>query len=449
MKFYDRERELAELDTVEKQTGSAARMTVITGRRRVGKTSLALEFAKSRRHLYLFVAKKSEPLLCAEYLEDIRRQFDVPVIGEITTFRDLFRLLLEIAKKEPLTLIMDEFQEFLQVNPAVYSEIQHLWDVNKGTCRLNLICIGSIYSLMHRIFEEKKEPLFGRADRILHLKPFPIRTIHKVLGDYGAKSMKALFDGYVLTGGLPKYLDLLVDNSALSFDRMMNFVLQPDSPLLNEGRNLLIEEFGRDHGTYFSILELIALGKTARMEMQSILQADIGGHLERLENTFGIITKHKPVDAKPNSRLQKYRIADNFLNFWFRFIHRNRSAIEAGNFAYVREVIARDYPIHCGRLLEKCFHELLAESGNYNRIGTYWERGNQNEIDLVALNDLKKTITLADIKLNQAKLSLEGLQRRAPGLLASYPRYQPEWLALSVENIADYLRPQTGRNPGG
>ena len=439
MKFYDRERELAELGKVEKQTSGSARMTVLTGRRRVGKTSLALEFARSRRHLYLFVSKKSEPLLCAEYLEDIQRQFDVPVVGEIKTFRDIFRLLLEISKKTPFTLIVDEFQEFLQVNPAVYSEIQHLWDVNKDKCRLNLICIGSVYSLMHRIFEEKKEPLFGRADRILSLKPFPLRTIHEVLADHGVTGMKALFDCYVLTGGLPKYLDQLVANSALSFDRMMDFVLQADSPLLNEGRNLLIEEFGKDYGTYFSILELISLGKTARMEMQSILEADIGGYLDRLESTFGIISRHKPIDAKPNSRLQKYRITDNFLSFWFRFIYRNRSAVETGNFAYVREVIQRDYPVHCGRLMEKCFHELLAETGNYNRIGSYWERGNQNEIDLVALNDMKKTITIADIKLNKSKLSVEGLKRRAQGLIASYPRHQPEWLGLSVENIADFL----------
>jgi AAA+ ATPase superfamily predicted ATPase len=439
VKFYDRERELAELVKVEKQTRDSARMTVLTGRRRVGKTSLALEFARSRKHLYLFVSKKSEHLLCAEYLEDIQRQFDLPVIGEIKAFRDIFRLLLEVSKKEPFTLIVDEFQEFLQVNPAVYSEIQHLWDINKGKCRLNLICIGSVYSLMHRIFEEKKEPLFGRADRILSLQSFSMRTIYEVMTDHGVTGMRALFDCYVVTGGMPKYLDQLVANSALTLDRILDFILQVDSPWLIEGRNLLIEEFGKDYGTYFSILELISLGKTGRPELQSILEMDVGGYLDRLENTFGILSKHKPIDAKPNARLQKYRITDNFLNFWFRFIYRNRSAIETGNFAYVRKVIERDYPVYCGLLLEKCFHELLGQAGNYNHIGSYWERGNQNEIDLVAINDLDKTITIADIKLNKAKLSVEGLKHRAKGLLASYPRHQPEWLGLSVEDIARYL----------
>lgn len=439
MKFYNRERELGELRKIKRQTASSARMTVITGRRRVGKTSLALEFAQSHKYLYLFVAKKSEPLLCAEYLEDIQRQFEVPVVGEIKAFRDVFRFLLELSKKERFTLIVDEFQEFHNVNPAVYSEIQHLWDVNKAKCKLNLICIGSVYLLMHRIFEEKREPLFGRADRILFLEPFPIRTIQEVLTDHEVRGVKALFDCYVLTGGMPKYLDLLVANSALKLNGMLDFLLQADSPFINEGRNLLIEEFGKDYGTYFSILELISRGKTARAEMQSLLDADVGGYLDRLENSFGLISKHKPVNARPNSRLQKYRIVDNFLSFWFRFIHRNRSAVETGSFGYVRQVIERDYATYCGLLLEKCFQELFAETGKYNRVGSYWERGNQNEIDLVAINDMKKTITLADIKLSRSRLSIEGLKYRAEGLLASYPRYRPEWRGLSIDNLADYV----------
>ena len=65
------------------------------------------------------------------------------------------------------------------INFSIYSEIQKLWDINRD-CKLNLILIGSIYSLMHKIFENNKEPLFGRADAILHLKPFKIKTLSKI-----------------------------------------------------------------------------------------------------------------------------------------------------------------------------------------------------------------------------------------------------------------------------
>ena len=439
MKFYNREDELNELATLYDQSGGAGRMTVLTGRRRVGKTVLALESAKSARHLYLFVSRKAEALLCAEYLEEIRRQLPLPVVGEIRHFRDIFALLIEQARSERLTLIIDEFQEFFTVNPAVYSELQNLWDRHKGTCKLNLICIGSVPSLMYRIFQDAKEPLFGRADRIIFLKPFSIRTIFAILKDYGHSDLTTLFDCYALTGGLPKHLELLAENQALSKTAMLDFILKPYSPFLAEGKSQLVEEFGRDYGTYFSILDLIASGKTARSEIESVLEIHSGAYLTRLENEYALIGRHLPMTAKPGGRLQKYYIRDNFLDFWFRFIHRNHSAVETGNFSYLRQVIDRDYATWSGRLLERFFRDLLAATGRYNQIGSYWERGNRNEIDLVAVNDLEKRLLIAEIKRNKARINLTELQAKAPRLLEYYQGYAVEYRALGLEDAAGFL----------
>lgn len=445
MKFYDREKEIKMLRELYKQSEENGRMTVLTGRRRVGKTLLALEFAKSHKFIYLFVAKKSEPLLCTEYMEEIKQVFDIPVIGEIRRFKDVFSLLLEISRKEHFTLIIDEFQEFYHINPAVYSEIQDLWDRHKDRCKLNLIFIGSVYSLMHKIFEDSREPLFERADRIFIINPLKINIIHEILGDYGHRDLKTLFHMYLFTGGVPRYIDILVKNSAFTYEQVLDFMLEEYSPFINEGKNLLIEEFGREYGTYFSILELISVGKTGRWEIESILERQVGGYLERLEEHYSIISKHKPIHAKPNSRMQKYRITDNFLNFWFRFIYRHRSAVETGNFDYVKQIINRDYGVFSGRGLETFFHQLFADSRRYNRIGSYWERGNRNEIDLVAVNDMEKKIVIAEIKLNKSKIRIEGLKMKSRGLLAAYPRYTPEWLALSLDDAGDYL---PGYSPG-
>lgn len=439
MKFYDRQKELSDLQKLFQQSAQSARMTVLTGRRRVGKTLLALEFAKRHKFIYLFVSKKSEPLLCAEFLDEIKQQFELPVIGEIKTFKDIFALLLEIAKKERFTLIVDEFQEFQNINPAVFSEIQHLWDINKAKCKLNLIFIGSVYSLMHKIFQESKEPLFGRANRTLTIQPFRITTIHQMLLDYKVHDIQSLFDMYVLTGGMPKYLDLFIENGALSFKGMVDFMLDANSPFIPEGKNLLIEEFGKDYGIYFSILELIAFGKTARSEIESLLECNVGGYLDRLEKDYAIVSKHKPINAKPNSRLQKYKITDNFLNFWFRFIYRNRSAVETGNFGYVKDIIRRDYAVYCGRLLENYFRDLMTDTGHYNQIGSYWERGNENEIDIVAVNDSKKEIVVAEVKRNKARINLAALEKKAEGLLNDYRGYKPVWLGLSLEDSKSFL----------
>ncbi len=439
IKFYDREKELGELDTLFSQTKENGRIAVLTGRRRVGKTLLSLEFARKHKYIYLFISKKSESLLCIDHLEEIKNLFHVPVPGEIRHFKDIFRLLLELSLKERFTLIIDEFQEFYSINPSVYSDIQYLWDMYKHRCHLNVLFIGSVYSLMHKIFKNSKEPLFERADRIFNIKPFKIKVLRNILVDYNVTDINDLFDLYVLTGGVPRYIDILCRNRALSLDKALDFILNESSPFIAEGRNQLIEEFGKDYGTYFSILELISSGKTARSAIESIIEANIGGHLERLEHDYNVISRVRPIDAAPKSRTQKYYLSDNFLNFWFRFIFRHRSAVETGNFDYIRQIILRDYATYTGRIMEKFFQQLFADTQKYNRIGSYWEKGNQNEIDLVAINDMEKTIVIAEIKRNKKKIRTEELKQRAKKLTANFRQYTPRYIALSLEDALDYL----------
>ena len=414
-------------------------MTVLTGRRRVGKTLLSLEFARKHKYIYLFISKKSEPLLCMDHLEEIKNLFHVPVPGEIRRFKDIFKLLLELSLKERFTLIIDEFQEFYSINPSVYSDIQYLWDMYKHRCRLNLIFIGSVYSLMHKIFKNSKEPLFERADRLFNIKPFKIKVLRNILRDYNVTDIQTLFDLYVLTGGVPRYIDILCRNNALTLEKALDFILNDSSPFISEGRNQLVEEFGKDYGTYFSILELISTGKTARSAIESIIESNIGGYLERLEHDYNVISRVRPIDAAPKSRTQKYYISDNFLNFWFRFIFRHRSAVERENFDYIRQIILRDYPTYTSRIMEKFFQELFADTKKYNRIGSYWEKGNQNEIDLVAINDMEKTMVIAEIKRNKKKIRTEELKQRAKKLTTAFRDYTQNYLALSLEDALDYL----------
>ena len=153
MKFYNRENELALLDKIEKLSNTSAQMTFVVGRRRIGKTSLLTKATEETDCLYFFVAKKSEILLCAEFVEEVKLKLNVPVFGEIKSFKDLFGFLMELSKTRHFTLIIDEFQEFTSVNSSVYSDMQNIWDANKGQSKINLILCGSVYSMMIKIFE--------------------------------------------------------------------------------------------------------------------------------------------------------------------------------------------------------------------------------------------------------------------------------------------------------
>ena len=436
MKFYNRKNELSLLRQTKNLSKKSAKMTFIVGRRRIGKTSLAIKAFEGHKYIYLFVARKNEALLCTEFVNEIENALKIKVFGEFKTFALLFEYLLVTAQTTPFTLIIDEFQEFYNVNATVFSDLQRLWDKYKNTSKINLVLSGSVYSLMKKIFENNKEPLFGRANERIHLKPFnPVvlkQILKKVSSDSGNHNLLAF---YTFTGGVAKYVELFADKKAFSLDKILNEIFRENSLLIEEGKNLLIEEFGKEYTTYFSILSLIASSKTSRSEMESVLEKNIGGYLERLEKDYQIIQSVRPFDAKPGSRNLKYFIEDNFLQFWFRFIYKYRSAIEIGNYHYVKQIVERDYETFSGIFLEKYFRDKLAAEGKYSAIGSYWEKGNKNEIDIVAVNKLDKQLMLAEVKRNKNKIDMDTLKAKANHLVSKYQDYNVVYKALSIEDM--------------
>jgi len=433
MKFYNRENELTLLATIEKLSCHQAQMTFVVGRRRIGKTSLLVKATENKEVLYFFIAKKSEVLLCSEFVDQIKQKFQVPIFGEIKTFKEVFGFLLELSKSRHFTLIIDEFQEFYSVNPSVFSDMQNYWDANKASSKLNLILCGSVYSLMTKIFENSKEPLFGRASHRIHLKAFDIPTIKAILNDYFPQyTHEDLLAFYLFTGGVAKYVELLVQAKAYTLQKMVAVVLAENSLFLEEGKQVLIEEFGKEYGNYFSILSLIASGKTSRVEIESIMEMQTGGFLERLEQDFGLIKKIRPFLAKPNSRVVKYSIEDNFLSFWFRFIYKHKSAVEMGNLEYLKEILVRDYTTYSGKILEKYFLEKLKSEKNYNKIGTYWERNHQNEIDIVAINELEKILLFVEVKRNPDKINTNILIDKSQYLVSQFKDYKVLYKGFSM-----------------
>ncbi len=438
MKFYNREKELEFLTSIRERSATEAQMTVVVGRRRIGKTTLLKKAIENEdTALYLFVTRKSEILICEEFKEEIERKLQVKLFGSFTRFKDLFQYLMDLSAMRNFSLIIDEFQEFYTVNPSVYSEMQNIWDSYKNRSRINLIVCGSIYSLMKNIFENSKEPLFARATERIHLKPFHVDTLKEILADnYPKYKPEDLLAFYVFTGGVAKYVELLISKKAFTLGRMLDEVFRENSLFIDEGRNVLIEEFGKDYSTYFSILSLIASSKTSRSEIESILEISIGGYLERLENDFNLIRKVRPMYSKPGGRNIKYEIVDNFLNFWFRFIYKYQSAVEIENFGYLRNIVERDYPTYSGKILERYFTEKLVNLQQYSAIGTWWEKGNRNELDIVAVDDFHKTVLFAEVKRRKENISMTVLQEKAGNLLQSQLKgYTAEYVGFSMEDM--------------
>lgn len=423
MKFYDREKETLFLETVRETSKCHARFTILKGRRRVGKTALIEKAYRGEDYLYFFVARKNEADLCLDFQAEIERYFGLSLPGQIATVEALFRYLMELSTREHFTVVIDEFQEFLRVNPSIYSTMQRDWDRYKGKSKINLVVSGSINRLMEQIFAVD-QPLYGRSTEDFRLNPFATTTLKAILKDQGIrKDPEALLALWTLTGGVAKYVEQLVDASAFTLEDMVNAFISESSPILNEGKVLLVEEFRKDYGTYFSILSLIASGRTSRSEIENVIGSDVGGYLTKLCEDYSVVSKKTPFGSDASRRNMLYQIDDCFLRFWFRFVYRYQSAIELKAYDRLRSLILRDYPVFSGLALEQYFRTKLAESGKWTAIGNWYDRKGENEIDIVAVDDLEKQILFAEVKRNQEKIYPQVLKTRAQAFLQVSPKY--------------------------
>jgi hypothetical protein len=361
-------------------------------------------------------------------------------MGQSTSLVSIFEFLFTYSKQKNITLIIDEVQELLFINQSIFSELQRIWDLNSKTSKINLIVSGSLVSLMHKIFEDKNEPLFGRANHKIQVKPFETSVLKEILHDhnpnYKAEDLLAL---YSFTGGVAKYCQLFMENKAFTKDKMIAYLTSENSLLLNEGKNILVEEFGREYNIYFSILSEIAQGRQRRSELENVLQREIGGYLTKLERDFNLIKRVTPIfGLTAVSKNMKYILEDNFLIFWFRFIYKFQHMIEIDAHEQLRQVIQRDYETYSGLLLEKYFRTVAAETKRYTKIGNYWNRKGTLEIDYIAINELEKTIVFGEVKRQAKKINLDKLKENVAILtneINLLKDYKKEFIGLSMETM--------------
>ena len=435
MKFYDREIETETLRRIEATSHEYAQMTVITGRRRIGKTTLIKHAFGAENMIYFFVARKSEALLCQELVETIKDRLGED-LGDFASMARLFNSVMQIAKRRHFTFVFDEFQNFKYVNDSFFSEMQNAWDSNKEEARINLIVCGSLYSMMTKIFDDRKEPLYGRATSRIRLREFPLRTVKDILKDYNPDyTPDDLLAMYMVTGGVAKYIEQLVMNRAFDKDAILKSVLSFGSYFIEEGKELLSDEFGKDYGSYFSIMAAVAAGFNERGEIKSYTGIEAGGYLEKLEKTYDLIYRYRPYLSSERSQNVKYGIKDNFLNFWFRFIYKYRSAVEIGNLNYVRDKVFADYETFSGWILERYFRQLYRETGLYNIVTNYWEKGGSNEIDLVAVNEADREIVIGEVKRNSGRINIHGLEGKAEAINNKRKGWRFSFVALSLDDM--------------
>ncbi len=439
MRFFDRARELADLREIRERSEEVAQFTVVTGRRRVGKTSLVVKSLDGETYVYLFVERKSEKDLCETFAREINEKLGDVVLGAPERFEDIFGALMKLAATRHLNVVIDEFQEFRKINAGVFSSMQKLWDLHKGRARMNLIVTGSVNTLMVRLFRNRRAALYGRETAFMVVEPFATHVLKEIMSayhpGYKAEDLLAL---WTFTGGVAKYVELLVDAKCWTREAMIKEIVRANSLFLDEGRAVLVEEFDKEYGVYFSILCAIARGRTTRNEIEQTVGRQVGGYLVRLEEDYALIRRHQPLFAKTAAKTARYELNDNFLVFWFRFMYRYSYILELKGYEQLREIVRRDYPVLSGHALEEYFRRKFAESGEWTRIGSWWDRKGENELDILAENELTGVRAVCEVKRRGTKIDMDVVAakfaafQRATG---EWRKVKPTYLALSLDDM--------------
>ena len=424
MRFFGREIELKELRKVRELSQERSRFTVLTGRRRVGKTELSREAFDDGKtpYLNLPITRQPEVTLCAQLQEEAERVLHLGIHGTCTRFGELFRELMKEAERRPYTLVIDEFQEFDRTNPGVYGDIQHIWDEYHSKTKLNLVVNGSVNRLMNKIFIDDSQPLYGRNTGTLMLKPFGPSLLKEIFRcykpDYTNSDLLVL---WAVSGGVARYVDMMMSAHAFTKAEMLEEIFSPLSAYIPEGRTILADEFGSDYGTYFTLLAAISSGQTTSAELKNLIGTEVGGFLAKLEDQYSIVEKKQPIFGKPTSKNAHFQVDDCFFRFWFRFVHKLSYLNELGRRDRMRDIAERDFGVFSGYALERYFAAKIVEDKGCTRIGSWWDRKGENEIDIVSEDEIAETLAFYEVKIDASRFDATRLAEKVEAFFAKNP----------------------------
>lgn len=436
--FFGREQELSELNRLYDQGGF--QMIVLYGRRRVGKTTLALEFARDKPSLVFTAKVQNDALNLADFSRALYSKFGLPVsTGSFSSWDAAFEFFAKMAGDKKVVFVFDEFPYAASKNSALVSTLQIAIDRTFKNTNIFLILTGSNQGFM----EEKvlgampaaegesglgeKNPLFGRRTAQIRLAPFGYLDAAKMLP---GKTPIELATYYACFGGTPYYLSL-IDQHA-SFEENVTRLFFRKEGLLYEEPMMLLRQELREPATYNSILGAIAAGAntpTAISDKTGIERTSVAKYLNTLVS-LRLVEKVVPFgESLKTTRKGIYKITEPCYSYWYGFVEPAIAEIEqnAGELVAADVLEPEILSTHVGHWFEAICKEWLiaqAKKGELpvrpTRFGSWWganpETRQQDDIDVVAANPRHKELLLGECKwresFNETK-AIEKLHSRA------------------------------------
>ena len=429
MEFINRENELNLLR--EMNQSNQAELLIVYGRRRVGKTELLRHFSRERRHIFFTATQSTDKNLLGSWSRLLWQHKQGEDLPDFTfpNWEASFRFLFSMAGQERLPVIMDEFPYLVEANPALPSILQKVWDEFLQHSRIFLVLCGSSIGMMEKHTLNHSSPLYGRRSGQMLLSSLRFSAARRF---FNSLSVVEQVEAYAILGGMPAYLQRFTPRRSLG-QNVVSQILSPNRFLYDEPLFLLHTEL-REPRNYFAILQAIAHGNT---RPNQIAQASgigdartISKYLSVLQD-LRLVERTTPITEKNPRKSRKglYRLADNFLRFWFRFSAPYRSELEQGQGEMVwQKIIQPRLPEFVGPVFEQIWRQLWWEKARAGdlpfmpqKIGSWWTP--HQEVDLVAVNEAENALLLGECKWRNRPVGsniLADLQRKGAALNAQF-----------------------------
>ena len=439
--FIGRERELASLKEFYEKDGIG--MTVIYGRRRIGKSTLITEFVKDKKTIFYTATKVGKNRNLELFSKQVVDLF-LPGVENISfnTIEAVFDFIDKNVKDDKLVLVIDELPYWAEKDDALLSVLQKYIDTVWNNKNLKIILCGSALSFMENKVLSEKSPLFGRRDSQIKLEAFDYLDAAKFVPDYSNED-KAIC--YGITGGVARYL-AMIDPAKSIDENIVRLFFRTDGYLYDETRNLLTQEFS-DISVVNNIVEQIASGENAL----NIIAGKIGEKeqtvlysLDKLINV-GLVEKKKCITDEKNKKKTQYVLKDYMFKFWYEFIPKATSVIEIGQGeVYYTKVVKPALHSFMGAVFEDmCRYYTLKQGikGEYGcfitSVGSWW--GVEN-IAVVAISEIDKKAVIGECKFKNEKIDkgiYETLIRRGKLITAKYK--VSKYIFFSLSGYTDWF----------
>ena len=408
MRFIGRQ---SELETLEREYQRDGGFVVVYGRRRVGKTTLIKEFIRNKNAFYFLATTEVESQSMKRFAGVLGRGMKNPMLTRATfhDWVDLFQTLADYQPEEKKVLVIDEFPYLVKTNAAFPSILQNVWDEFLKDSNVMLILCGSLIGMMQKYALSYDSPLYGRRTAQIRLMPLSFMDIYPLQNLPFEKAMEY----YAVTGGVPKYLELFDETEEL--EPQLQSVVLSRTGFLYEEPNFLLREEVQTPVNYFSILKVIADGNHKLGAIAGVLELDTSAltpYLATLQG-LGFVEKQVPITEKNIERSRKglYFISDNFIRFWFRYVHPYTGELELDNTQIVLDEMQKDFvskfiAFVYEDVCKTIFTKLCADKQIDfvpSRVGSYWLNDYQGDtqIDVAAVDNQNKRVFLGECKYHK------------------------------------------------